>query len=273
MSVLLLGGSGFIGSAFIKEFQRTGVDYFAPKRADVDYTKRPVMESLLGPVPPELVINCAAFLAGGTVSNCDNHQAETIRYNTLFPSMVADACKVVNVPLIHLSTGCLYDEKREYVESDPPIRGSSGHCGTYILSKVSAEILVGAYDKSYILRLRLPFDEFNSPRNYLNKLANFPQVFEHLNSLTHRCDFVKQALELWRLKALFGVYNVACKGQISAGDVVKLMMTKGIIKTEPNFVKSKTFGSRLSVQKLIDAGVKVRDVGEAVSEAVNNYVL
>jgi dTDP-4-dehydrorhamnose reductase len=248
------------------------VDYFAPQRAYTNYTRLAVLEKLLKDSTPELVINCAAFLGEGGVSSCDDHKAETYRTNTIFPAMLADCCKAVNIPLCHLSTACLYDEKREYLETDAPIRGSTGHCGTYIASKVMAEALVSDYANSYILRLRLPFDEFRNERNYLNKLAGFTQVYDHMNSLTHRGDFVKQALELWKIKAPFGIYNVALKGQISSGTVVKKLMDKGIIKNEPNFVKSKTFGSRLSVQKLIDTGIKVREIEEAVNEAITNYV-
>jgi dTDP-4-dehydrorhamnose reductase len=270
--LLILGGSGYLGTAFQSEMRATGMAFHAVRRSELDYTQFGKLRQLISDANPTLVINCAAYLAGGSVSNCDNHKGETLRANAIFPATLANACESASVPLMHLSTACLYNELREYDETDPPIRGFDGYCGTYVGSKLLAENFVGQYPDSYILRIRLPFDEFNSPRNYLTKLAGFTSVWNHLNSLTHRRDMVRHALELWKNRAPYGIYNCCCVGQITAREVVTMMASAGIIETIPKVETNYTStGSRMSVQKLVNAGVKVRHVTDAVDEAISYW--
>jgi dTDP-4-dehydrorhamnose reductase len=92
-----------------------------------------------------------------------------------------------------------------------------------------------------------------------------------MNSLTHRGDFAKAALDLHRLGADFGIYHCVNPGQISAMEVVAKMAERGLIPENKVFVKSETTGCRLSTQKLVRAGVKIREVHEAVDDAIKNW--
>ena len=44
--------------------------------------------------------------------------------------------------------------------------------------------------RGYLWRLRIPFDEFDNPRNYLSKVQNYAKVYDNVNSISHRGDFV-----------------------------------------------------------------------------------
>src|SRR5262249_2652796 len=153
--------------------------------------------------------------------------------NTVMPTACAMACTCHDVPLMQISTACPYDEQREYQEEDTPLRGFGGHCGFYVGSKVAAETAVRERQPgSYILRIRLAFDGYGNDRNYLLKLARFPVVYEHTNSLTHRGDFAKLVFDLWGARVPYGTYNCVNPGTIKARQLIDRMVRKGI-RAEP----------------------------------------
>lgn len=254
-----------MGSALVDECNRRGLYWQPGQRGDFESAMEQISES-------DLVINCAAFIPSPTVDACRFHQEETILGNVIWPHRLRDACQQADKTLVHLSTGCLFDEQREYSETDMPTRSLDGYCGFYVGTKLMAESIVREWHKHYILRLRLPFDEFDHPRNYLSKLMKFDRVFEHVNSLTHRGDFAKWTLDLWEEKAWFGTYHCANAGQISAYDLVMAMSLRSMMPKIPEFVKApRTTGARLNVDKLVAAGVKVRSVNSAITESLKNW--
>lgn len=260
--ILLYGGSGYIGSEFKKHFCENGIEFSVVKRG---------FRIPFGIIRPTLIINCSAFIGHPSVDKNKDHPAETIRANVLLPMEIAQRSFELDIPVVHLSTACLYDEEREYSESDIPIRGFDGYCGFYVGTKLIAEEAVKQFEKHYILRLRLPFDNISSTRNYLNKMIEYPKIFDHVNSLTHRGDFVKAAIGLWRNKAAFGTYHVCQPGQISNRDVLAKMQKAGLIKGEKEFIPGNCTGCRVSTMKLQDTGVLLRSVEEAVDESIKEW--
>lgn len=263
--IIIFGSRGYVGSAIGTECGSRGLDWREGKRGATPDVLNQIQNV-------DLAINCAAYIPSPTVDACKLNKDETILGNVIWPYTLSEACQWADVPLIHLSTACLFDEQREYSETDSPTRDWNGYCGEYVGGKLLAEKLVSKNPKHYILRLRLPFDEVDHPRNYLSKLAKFDRVYEHLNSLTHRGDFAKWALDLWEQRGEFGTYHCVNQGQISAYDLVMAMSLRGMMAKVPEFVKSPgTTGARLSVDKLLNAGVDVRPVSEAVMESLKNW--
>lgn len=265
MNTLIYGSTGYIGSALVAECERRGIYHIAGDRNDV--------AAEIGSLDDRwVVVNCAAFVPLPTVDECKNHPHETIMGNVALPSLLAQECERQNIPLVHYSTGCLYNEKKEYTEDDAPTRGFRGYCGFYVGTKIVAEEAVKRYEKHYILRIRLPFDELDKPRNYISKLASFSTVYPHTNSLSHRCDIVKATLDLCEMKAAFGTYNLVNPGYMTSAETVGRMMQAGIITKEPDFKECHgTTGCKLSTEKLLAAGIKIRDVHDALDDSIKNW--
>src|SRR6476646_5658788 len=154
--ILIFGVHGYMGSAIASECDRRGIEWERGKHNEWDG------DQLLR---CELAINAAAYIPSPTVDACKDNPNQTITGNVLWPDKLARACDYCRIPLIHLSTGCVFDEQREYSEDDPPTRGYDGYCGFYVGTKLLAERLVREFEQHYILRLRLPFDEVAHPRN------------------------------------------------------------------------------------------------------------
>jgi dTDP-4-dehydrorhamnose reductase len=272
MSILLLGRTGYIGSAFEKEIDARGIDGVCANRKTFDYTNEELLRDYCKIKRTSVIINAAAYIPTPSVDLCKNNKPETWRANVHLPTMLARVCHELGITFCHISTACLYDDAREYTEDDFPTRLGNGYCGFYLNTKWFAEELVNNLCEShYIWRIRLPFDEFDSHRNYLSKLKAYPRVWDQVNSLTHRGDFVKSALDMVERKVHFGTYNMVNKGSASALWIAeRIKGTTNEHRLVP--INGPVSGSILSTAKLEATGCGMRPVSEAIAEALKNWV-
>jgi dTDP-4-dehydrorhamnose reductase len=152
--------------------------------------------------------------------------------------------------------------------------------GFYVGSKALAEQVVRQYEKTWICRVRLPFDQYDNPRNYITKLLTYPKIVDAYNSLAHRGDFVKACLDIIELKAPYGTYNMTNPGAIWAHDICKLLQDKGLLK-RVNYWNWQEFmdtcarttksNAELDTSKLLATGVKMRTVREAIEDSINKF--
>jgi dTDP-4-dehydrorhamnose reductase len=311
--IVLLGGSGYIGGEFAAALGRLGWPFVAPARTHLDYTRFDLLREFLREIKPEFLINAAGYTGKPNVDACEEKRADTLQGNTLFAATVAHACASLGIPFGHVSSGCIFSggkvvvEGRARVEKDlnlprlqallekdpEAFRGFTEEdepnftfrrppCSFYSGSKALGEEAIGGVGRSYIWRLRIPFDQMDSPRNYLSKLQNYPKVYENVNSLSHRADFVAACLELWRRRAPFGIYNVTNPGFVTSARVVE--MIERILKPRRAFVfwandeefyrvaaKTPRSNCILDVSKLLAAGVPMRPVEEALEDSLRQW--
>jgi dTDP-4-dehydrorhamnose reductase len=311
--ILLLGASGYIGQAFALELQRRGQKFIPLARRQTDYTRFDVLLEFLRVNQPAFVINAAGYTGKPNVDACEIARADTLAGNTLLPQTIAQACAATGTPWGHVSSGCIYSgakvlvngklraEKdmakpdlrvlvgkspaaiRGFTETDTPnFSFRDGPCSFYSGTKALGEEAILGLGQSYIWRLRIPFDEFDGGRNYLSKVQRYAKVYDNVNSISHRADYVKACLDLWKLRAPFGVYNVTNPGWVRTRQVVEMLET--ILKPDRKFeywqndeefyrVAAKTPRSNcvLDVSKLLAAGVKIRPVLEALEDSFKNW--
>lgn len=311
--ILLLGSTGYIGQAFALELERRGNEFIAPTRKELDYTRFETFRKLLRDRRPEFVVNAAGYTGKPNVDACETARADTLQGNTLFPQMLAQACATENIPWGQVSSGCIFagakvteggapriekyltvpaihelffkspEKFSGFNESDTPnFSFRAPPCSFYSGTKALGEEAIDGVGQSYIWRLRIPFDQFNNPRNYLSKIQNYAKVYENINSLSHRGDFVRACLDLWEKRAPFGIYNVTNPGAVSTSQVVQ--MIQRILKPNRAFefwqsdeefyrVAAKTPRSNciMDVSKLLGTGVKLRPVHEALEDSLKNW--
>ncbi|HEY5297042.1 MAG TPA: sugar nucleotide-binding protein [Verrucomicrobiae bacterium] len=311
--ILLLGASGYIGEAFAKELQRRKIDFLPLARKQADYTRFDLLLEFLKAKKPEFIINAAGYTGKPNVDACELHKADTLQGNSLLPQTIAHACAAANIPWGHVSSGCIFSgakivengkvraekdftksELRSLVEKSPQaIHGFTETdtpnfsfrdkpCSFYSGTKALGEEVIADIGQSYVWRLRIPFDEFDSQRNYLSKVQRYDKVYDNVNSISHRADFVRACLDLWKLRAPFGIYNVTNPGFVTTRHVVeqieKILKPKRKFefwKSDEEFYKvaAKTPRSNcvMDVSKLLAAGVKIRGVEEVLEDSLQNW--
>jgi dTDP-4-dehydrorhamnose reductase len=319
--ILLLGSTGYVGSAFAAELQRRNLPFYSLSRKELDYTRFELLWNHLKANRPSFVINAAGFTGRPNVDACENARAETLLGNTNFPQSLAQACLVTNTPYGHVSSGCIYtgakvvrDEQtriepdmtkpelrslidREaassnfglkpsaifgFSESDTPnFSFRSPPCSFYSGTKALGEEVMAGVGPGYLWRLRIPFDHLDNPRNYLSKVQNYAKVYDNVNSISHRFDFVNACLDLWLARAPFGIYNVINPGWITTRHVIDKI--REILKPAKSFefwtddaefykfAKAPRSNCVMDVAKLLAAGVRIRPVEEALEHSLRNW--
>lgn len=298
--ILLLGASGYIGSQFFRELSGRKLGFVCADRNSIGEIIHKIERA-------DLVINCAAKVCAPSVDLNEDCKAETIIGNLVLPSQLAAICESECAPLLHVSTGCLYNsdfsrrqgvklvdsqnhgawgmdrfESHKFQESDEPMFSFDTGAGTYVASKELAERVVRKYERHYICRVRLPFDEFDNERNLLSKLQRYPRVVDERQSIAHRGDFVKACLELVDMKAPYGTYNCTNPGAVRYRDACDLINKKlhgG--KRDFQFVTTDQFDkttartpksrAELSTDKLLATGVKMRPAWEAIEDSLDKW--
>jgi dTDP-4-dehydrorhamnose reductase len=311
--ILLLGASGYIGEAFAKELQRRKTDFLPLARKETDYTRFDLLLEFLKTKKPEFVINAAGYTGKPNVDACELHKADTLQGNSLFPQTVAHACAAAKIPWGHVSSGCIYSGAKiveggktraekdftkpelralaekfpekvcGFLETDTPnFSFRDPPCSFYSGTKALGEEAIAGIGQSYIWRLRIPFDEFDSARNYLSKVQRYAKVYDNVNSISHRADFVKACLDTWELHAPFGIYNVTNPRFVTTkhvieriGEILKPNRKFEFWQSDEEFYKvaAKTPRSNcvMDVSKLLAAGVKIRGVEEALEDSLRNW--
>ncbi|MBI1178653.1 sugar nucleotide-binding protein [bacterium] len=172
---------------------------------------------------------------------------------------------------------------RGFTETDTPnFSFRSPPCSFYSGTKALGEEAIAGVGRSYIWRLRIPFDEFDNARNYLSKVQRYSKVYDNVNSISHRRDFVAACIDTWEKRVPFGTYNVTNPGAVTTRQVVEAIQR--ILKPDRSFefwesdeefykVAAKTPRSNciMDVSKILGAGIKIRSVEEALEDSLRNW--
>lgn len=283
---ILLGSSGYIGSAFEKELLSRELPYVSLSRSNVDYTDYEEFCNYLDInwvnfSKGAVVVNCAGYTGKPNVDACERNKDKAILGNVVLPSMLSGVCRSRGIRLVHISSGCIYDGfDHPFSEEDAPnfdFNTGSFYSGT----KELAERSVKDNPLAYIFRLRIPFDHESSPRNYITKLLTYDTLVDVRNSLSHRYDFVKYCVDLVEQKAPFGIYNITNKGSVTTREVVDLIKHLTSVKAFKFFgdygqfermVLTPRSNCVLNTSKL-ENYTEVRSVQDALSDALSHYTI
>lgn len=288
--ILLLGSTGYIGEAFSNASLHPLLrkETLIPmSRAHLDYTNYRALREFLSQTRVSFVINAAGYTGKPNVDACEIYKGETIAGNVALPLTVAQACDAVGIPCGHVSSGCIYSgspNKNGWTEGAiPNFSFETPVHSFYSGTKALAEELLRNFEQIYIWRLRIPFDQFDSSRNYISKLLRYPKLLEATNSISHREDFVRACLDLRNLYAPYGIYNITNPGAITTSYVVErikkyLKPTKSFEfwKSEEEFyakaAKTPRSNCVLDSSKLLKVpGIKMRSAADAIDDALNNW--
>lgn len=215
------------------------------------------------------------------------HKAEGLDGNAVLPGTIREACKLISTPWGHVSSGCIYTERRDdgqgFTEDDTPNFGfRSNNCSWYFGCKALSEEVLDRSDNTYIWRLPIPLNNQDSPRNYLTKVVRYQRLLEAENSISHLGEFVSACLASWQKRIPFGTYNVTNTGHITTGQVTQWITqhllpekTYDFFETEAEFMKiaAKTPRSNCVTDnsKLLAAGIEMCSVEDAIIQSLQGW--
>ena len=256
-------------------------------RKDLNYYDSSTIVDFIKDNHIKYLINAAGYTGKPNVDACENDKHNTLMGNAVLPGILREACERAEILFGHVSSGCIYSGKKDngdgFIETDKPnfsfrTNNSSFYSGTKALGE---EILKGA-ENCYIWRLRIPFNEVDSPRNFITKLLNYDKLLEAENSISHLGEFTEAAWESINQEIKPGIYNITNTGSVKTSEVVE--MIKEILNpkkqfcyfsNEEEFMKlaAKTPRSNcvLDNSKLLDAGIHVSSAKEAIEGSLLNW--
>ena len=285
--IYLLGGSGYIGSAFASNLERKGIVFRNLSRSELDYTNLTLLTAALRKDRPEFLINAAGYTGKPNVDACEFHKAECLAGNAVFPGIIAQACEEANVPWGHVSSGCIYTGSRPdgsgFTEEDAPnFTFRQNNCSFYSGSKALGEEVLAKYPNVYIWRVRIPFDQFEHPRNYLTKVMRYARLLDATNSISELQEFVEASLLCCELRVPFGIYNMTNPGTVTTREVVDLIKKAGLadrefifFDSENEFMRAAAITPRsncaMNSDKLRGVGICLTEVHEAIERDLRHW--
>src|SRR5258708_271328 len=286
--IYLLGGSGYVGSAYQALLQRKGLAFRNIRRAEFDYTNQAALTALLCRERPAFLMKAAGCTGKPNVDACERHKSDCLMGNAVLPGAVAQACTEAGVPWGHVSSGCIYTgagpDGTGFTETDAPnFTFRTNNCSFYSGTKALGEETLAGVSHAYIWRLRIPFNQVDNPRNYLTKLLRYSTLLAAANSISQLDEFVAATFACWEKRVPFGIYNVTNPGQVTTREVVALIQRTGVsnkdfkfFTDEAEFMRTAAKTPRsncvMDSRKLATTGIKLTEVHEAVERDLRHWV-
>lgn len=285
--IILLGGSGYVGSAYQALLQRKGLPFRNLRRADADYSDPAVLTELLRREKPAFLINAAGYTGKPNVDACELAKADCLFGNAVLPGRIAQACTAAGVPWGHVSSGCIYSGARPdgtgFREDDTPnFSFRSPPCSFYSGTKALGEEVLAGTPHLYVWRLRIPFNEVDNPRNYLTKMMRYDRLLDAANSISQLDEFAAATFACWEKRVPFGTYNVTNPGSVTTRQVIDLITRTGVstkkfsfFTDEAEFMRTAAKTPRsncvMDSSKLAATGIRMTEVHEAVERDLRRW--
>jgi len=285
---LLLGSTGYVGGAFVRELQKRHLPYQTLSLKNPDHDPGRLLTETLHQLHPSFVINAAGWPGAPNVDATENHKELCVAANLALPALLAEVCAHEQIPLGHVSTGCIYNGPRPggggYTEAEAPnFDFRHNNSGFYSGCKALAEeVIINNWPDSYLWRLRYPFESRNHPKNYLAKLMRYEKLVEAKNSISHLDEFAGACLDCFLQQLPRGIYNITNPGVISTGEIVSLIRKHQrapgkefrFFASDAEFQKiilTPRAHCELDSGKLLSHGIPLTEVHEAVDRCLREW--
>ncbi|PAY16614.1 dTDP-4-dehydrorhamnose reductase [Rhodopirellula sp. SM50] len=287
MHIALLGASGYIGTEFTRQIDKLGHKLTAIGRSNCDVYSVSSLLSVLEDASPDVLINCAGYTGKPNVDACELDKANCIAGNAVLPGVINEACETLGIPWGHVSSGCIFTGRRSdgggfTEEDDPNFSFRNNNCSWYSGTKALGEEVLADASNCYIWRLRIPFSNIDSPRNYLSKVQRYENLLEAENSLSNLPEYVAACLDCFDKNVAVGIYNLTNPGSVTTSEVVEMIKEAGVCDKEFRFFASegefmakaaKTPRSNcvMDCSKALNAGLKLSPIHACIRQALANW--
>jgi dTDP-4-dehydrorhamnose reductase len=159
MKVLMLGGTGLLGSEFKK------ISDFILSGREIDITNESELYSKLDIIRPDTILLAAAE---SNSVDIDNNPITALETNIKGAVNVTKYCIENNIRLIYISTDYVYDSKSDNHQEDEPLKPFN----LYAWTKLGGECAVRAHKDSLIIRTSFGSMEYPYEFAYGNRFVS-----------------------------------------------------------------------------------------------------
>ena len=159
MKVLMLGGTGLLGSEFKK------ISDFILSGSEIDITVESELYTKLNIINPDIILLAAAKTNSVDI---DNNPISAINTNIVGVANVTKYCIENNIRLVYISTDYVYDSKSDNHQEDEPINPFN----FYAWTKLGGECSVRGHRNSLIIRTSFGSTEYPYEYAYDNRYVS-----------------------------------------------------------------------------------------------------
>ena len=254
MRVLVFGKNGQLARALARNAdisESTSLKFIGSSTLDLSAQLSDIYNLIYNMSDIDAVINAAAYTNLDNAETRDCEQAYAL--NALAPEQMARACKVKNIPFLHLSTDCVFDgdQRAPYQPNDNP-----NPVNFYGLSKLDGENFVRAVSgKNIVFRTSWVFSpggqnffgtmlklgQNNPSIHVVDDQTGSPTYADHLAAaLLNACTKMVQNEHI----PLAPIYHIASTGApISRYHFAKKILAMAGLETRVKPISSASFGA------------------------------
>ena len=213
--ILLLGGSGILGSEVLRHLNVESYGYVAPTSTDLDIRDNEQLSQFIAGLKPSWIINCAAWT---NVDGAESSFKEAREINSIAVENLGTAAGSFGCKVIHISTDYVFDgeSSKPYDENSPvnPVN-------KYGESKLEGEnALLSVAPDSYVIRTSWLYGASgkNFVKTIVGKAIQNEKVWvvnDQVGSPTSSRDLAGAIMSLISNQPEPGIYNYSNDGSCS----------------------------------------------------------
>ena len=275
MNVLIYGSNGWIGKQILSVMMEKNISFTkGQSRCDNISSLTKEFDSVN---PTHVICSIGRTHANGinTIDSLEEKEmlSTNMTDNLYGPLCIAQLCKLKNIHMTYLGTGCIFNKDLEthsyqYTENDDPdFFGSSYSVVKGTTDKLMKNIF---YDTVLNVRIRMPIiDDLECKRNFVTKILSYPNICSIANSMTYLPELLPIMIDML-IKKEVGTINLVNPGVISHNEILELYKsnvddtktwTNISIDDQNKILKSKRSNNWLSTKKL-ESMYKVNSISD-----------
>ena len=257
-------GKGFVGTHLSQHFKLNNIDHKIFSQSELDYTDPNTFRDFLDTNDKDIkwVVSAFGYTGIPNVDACEDNKELCYAYNVLYPMQVVKLCNQYKIPVIHIGSGCVYSGyEKEFTEEDTPNFGIySNQSSYYSKCKHVFETFAKEFN-CYVLRIRIPFTDILTRKNYFSKLLNYDTLINELNSVTSLNDFDEFVVRFISAKPEYGIYNVVNPEPVKAEEVIEILKDNKIVNSKWRFIELKDLNTKANRSNCVLSTKKIDDLG------------
>jgi dTDP-4-dehydrorhamnose reductase len=276
--VLLFGSSGMLGSYFSnlleEKYKEKEYKVIKNDKADggIDITDQEQVKETIQEAKANYVVNCAAYT---DVNGAEENPEIAFKVNADAPKYMAQVCKQLNIPFIHISTDYVFGDNKEdgytedYKEFNP--------MNVYGVSKLDGEQnILEVEGNTYIFRTSWLFGP--GATNFIDKISKYAKELPELKVVTDEigCPTFVGDLSERIVLALEGeigpgIYHVCSRDSLSRYEFAKKILKLQGIDTPIKEAKLEDFERKAQVPNISILKNTKLDEARSSTEMLEEY--